>query len=470
MRNSGCGWLRLSKSWDSLADANGQARRSLPLAPGSTSAEPPHSAGLRGPGRVRGKASGRERRKPPSDPSPEAGAGSAKRPAWALARYVFAATLVRSADGGAVVAVVLLAQASGKPGWLAGLLGAAITAPHLLGPFIARRLDTAADGRKIIALSAAVHGVLLGAAALLLPAGPAVWPAVLLFVSGVFGPMLTGGISSRLPAIAGPSPRSQRRAQSWDVASYGLSGTLGPAAVAWIAAGSSALTAALVLAGMAVFGAAAVLALPRQEPAGRAGEVPSPCRTLRLIRRHGPLRRTLVLTMTVAFSVAALPIYAVAVAPALGGATAAGVLVAAYGVGNLLGSAVLMIRPLRGNADSLMGSLSALVAASLLLVLAMPALPASIAAFCLAGVGNALFFAATLAARSEFAPPGARSQIFIWVGALKIAAGSAGTAVAGLAVSAAAWAPLLLAMVLTAVASGGSAVGRSRSKGAGPRA
>lgn len=155
---------------------------------------------------------------------------------WALTRYVFAATLVRSADGGAVVAIVLLAHAAGHPGWVAGLLGAAITAPHLLGPFIARRLDTAQDGRKVIALSALAHGALLGAACLLLPVTWAVVPAVLLIVSGLFGPMLTGGVSSRLPSIAGPSQRSQRRAQSWDVASYGISGTLGPAVVASIAA------------------------------------------------------------------------------------------------------------------------------------------------------------------------------------------------------------------------------------------
>ena len=139
----------------------------------------------------------------------------------ALARYVFAATLVRSADGGAVVAIVLLAHACGMPGWLAGILGASITAPHMLGPFIARRLDTARDGRKVIACSAVLHGVLLGAAALLLPVAWPIWPAMLLFVSGIFGPMLTGGISSRLPSIAGPGQRSQRRAQSWDVASYG---------------------------------------------------------------------------------------------------------------------------------------------------------------------------------------------------------------------------------------------------------
>lgn len=122
----------------------------------------------------------------------------------ALARYVFTATLVRSADGGAVVAIVLLAHACGMPGWLAGLLGASITAPHLLGPFIARQMDTARDGRKVIAFSAVLHGVLLGTAALLMPVAWAVWPAILLFVSRIFGPMLTGGISSRLPSIACP--------------------------------------------------------------------------------------------------------------------------------------------------------------------------------------------------------------------------------------------------------------------------
>jgi hypothetical protein len=274
--------------------------------------------------------------------------------------------------------------------------------------------------------------------------------------------MLTGGISSRLPSIAGPGKRDQRRAQSWDVASYGISGTLGPAAVAWIAATSDALTAPLVLAGAAVLGAGAVLVLPRQKPHDQAVGVPSPGRTLRHMTRHGPLRRTLGLTVTVAFSVAALPIYAVAIAPALGGASTAGLLVAAYGVGNLLGSAGLMVRPLRGDADRLMSSLAVLVAAALILVILAPFLGASLVAFCLAGVANALFFAATLAARSEYAPIASRGQIFIWVGALKIAAGSAGTAVAGATTSPAAWAPLVLAVALTALATTTSIVDRRR--------
>nr|WP_211877230.1 hypothetical protein [Pseudarthrobacter albicanus] len=98
--------------------------------------------------------------------------------------------------------------------------------------------------------------------------------------------------------------------------------------------------------------------------------------------------------MAVAFSVAALPIYAVATAPAFGGAAAAGTLVAAYGIGNLLGSAGLMVRPLRRDADPLMSSLAALVAATLLLVMLTPTLPTSLIAFCLAGVVLQLLSAA----------------------------------------------------------------------------
>lgn len=388
--------------------------------------------------------------------------GAPARPVLGLARYVFAATLVRSADGGAVVAIVLLAQASGMSGWESGLLAASITAPHLLGPFVARYLDTARDGRKLIAVSAALHGVLLGAAAVLMTTAGALWPALLLLVSGAFGPMLTGGISSRLPAIAGASQHSQRRAQGWDVASYGLGGTLGPAAVAWIAAASDALTATLALSGAAVLGATAVLVLPRQAPPTNVHEVSTPGQVLKLMWTHGPLRRTLGLTIVVAFAVAALPIYAVVAAPSLGGATVAGTLVAGYGVGTLLGSAALMVRPLRRDADALLGTLAALVGAALVLVIFVPTFAGSLVAFGLAGLANAMFFGATLAARSEYAPVQSRGQVFVWVGALKIAAGSAGTAVAGTAAAADAAAPLILAVALIAVSTAVSLLDRAR--------
>ena len=81
-----------------------------------------------------------------------------------------------------------------------------------------------------------------------------------------------------------------------------------------------------------------------------------------------------------------------------------------------------------------------------------------------AGILNSYFFAATLAARSEYAPPEARGQVFVWVGALKITAGSAGTALAGAVVSHATQLPLFLAVAAILAAVGASVLDRGRER------
>ncbi|MFJ6535056.1 MFS transporter [Paenarthrobacter sp. NPDC091711] len=374
-----------------------------------------------------------------------------------LARYVVAATLARSADGGAVVAIVLLATTSGSSGWLAGILGACITAPHLFGPLVARRLDTAADGRTVIAWACVFHGATLAAAVLLFPVTPPLVPGLILIASGLVGPLLTGGISSRLTAIAGPERISQRRAQGWDVASYGIGGTIGPSLVAAVSAWANPAAAALILAASTFVAAALIRLLPYARPASAAADVPRPGRTLLMMISTGPLRRTLYMTVVVALAVAALPITAVASTGELGVApAAAGLLTAAYGLGGLLGSAGVMIRPLKTDADPLITWLAATVGIALGGAALAGTFPTAVAAFACAGVLNSYFFAATLAARSEYAPPAARGQVFVWIGALKITAGSAGTALAGALIAPATRMPLFLAsglIVLAVVAS-----------------
>ena len=382
-----------------------------------------------------------------------------------LARYVFAATLARSADGGAVVAIVLLVTTSGAPGWLAGILGACITAPHLFGPFIARCLDTARDGRTVIALACMAHGVTLAAAVLLYPVTPPIVPGLLLVASGLVGPLLTGGISSRLAAIAGRDRTSQRRAQGWDVATYGIGGTIGPSLVAAVSAWANPAVAALILAGSTFVAAAVIRLLPYSPPASDPSEIPRPGRTLLMLVSSGPLRRTLYLTVVIALSVAALPITAVAstgelhVAPA-----AAGALTAAYGLGGLAGSAGVMIRPMRTDADPLMTWLAAAVGFALCGAAFAGVFPVAVAAYSFAGVLNSYFFAATLAARSEYAPAVARGQVFVWIGALKITAGSAGTALAGAIVAPVTHLPLFLATGLITVVVVTSVIDRRRDR------
>ncbi|MCX4706601.1 MFS transporter [Streptomyces sp. NBC_01352] len=351
-----------------------------------------------------------------------------------LVRYVVAAALARTADGGAVVAVILLVTSSGGSGTLAGALGACVTAPHLLGPFVARPLDLARDGRKVIASACLLYAAVLATGVLTYARVPALVTALLLAVAGTCGPLLTGGISSRLPAIVGPETRTQRRAQGWDVATYGIGGTVGPSLVAALSGWASPSAAALALAGGAGVAAGGVLLLP-YAPAAHGGDraaILKPGPTLALMARTGQLRRTVYLTMIVALGVAALPITAVHMTKVMGIDTStAAVLTAAYGLGNLAGSAVVMVVPLTGDPDRLMRRLALGVVVGLGVVAASHAFPLSVAAYGLTGVLNALFFAATLAARTEYAPAGVRAQVFMWVAALKITSGSAGTALAG---------------------------------------
>ncbi|MEU1476713.1 hypothetical protein [Streptomyces sp. NPDC005760] len=124
----------------------------------------------------------------------------------------------------------------------------------------------------------------------------------------------------------------------------------------------------------------------------------------------------------------------------------AAVLTAAYGLGGLAGSLGVMARPLTGSPDRLQPRLAVVVAAGLMAAAVSPTFGSAVAAYALTGVVNAYFFAATLAARTEYAPPEARGQVFIWVAALKITSASAGTALAGALAGANARLPLFLAL------------------------
>lgn len=166
----------------------------------------------------------------------------------------------------------------------------------------------------------------------------------------------------------------------------------------------------------------------------------------------GRLRRTLYLTIIVALAVAVLPITAVSSTAHLpAAATAAGFLTAAYGAGNLAGAAGVMVRPARGEADHLMTRLALVVAAGLIAALLAPNIWVAAACYTACGISNACFFAATLAARTEYSPVHARGQIFVWVGALKITAGAAGTALAGTAIGGWPRLPLVLAAGITVI-------------------
>src|SRR4051812_20479155 len=136
-----------------------------------------------------------------------------------MVAYILAATLVRAADGGAAVGFVLLAGPR-----TGGLLAAALTAPHLLGPLVARRLDAARDGRLLLGAAYALYGAAVATATLLVHRAPVIVAGALVAVAGTCGPLLTGGLSSRLAGVA-PDPR---RGEGWDAVTYGIGGGARP--------------------------------------------------------------------------------------------------------------------------------------------------------------------------------------------------------------------------------------------------
>ena len=366
-----------------------------------------------------------------------------------LVRYACAAMLARIADGGGVLAVILLCQSSEQYYTVTGWMAACITLPHMLGPFIARRIDTASDGRRVIAMACLAYAFITGIMTVTFGHVPLLLTALLLIAAGLCGPLLTGGISAFLPAMAGPDQRSQRRAQGLDVATYGFGSTLGPSAVAAISAWASPSAAFYLLAVGTVFAAFFIMRLPVSPVthSGKPTEVAGAITTMSMMIRHTPLCRTLYLTMAVAFAVAVLPVVAVSMADVLGvPAATAAFLTVAYGAGNLAGSVCLMVIPLRGEPDRLMLSSGGLIVAGLLSILVVSSFLPVFFCFFITGVLNAAFFAATLAARSEYSPPSCRGQVFVWVGAMKITAGSLGTAAAGQLMMLGAYAPLVLSL------------------------
>jgi hypothetical protein len=346
-----------------------------------------------------------------------------------LRRYAVAATLARVGDGGAGVGIVLLAvsRMGGRGALVGGLLVAALMVPHVCGAWLGRVVDCAHDVRRPLAAGCAVYAIALAVAVGLLAAGWP-WPAgAALLVAGLCGPLLTGGISSLVAGLGG----SPERALGIDVITYAVAGSVGPAAVAGIAAALSPQAGLWGVAVLIMLAAVLIRLLPvvprpaklPETPAGRGGGV------LLTVR---PLRRVTLTTLAAAATGGAVGVAAVLLAVDLSGDGSRGAwLICALGVGNLVGSLAVLARPLRGDAVRRSLGLAAALGAAYLLVAAAPSYPTAVAAFALVGLLTAPWVTATLDARDEYAPPGRRGQVFVALAGWKIAAASAGSAIMG---------------------------------------
>ena len=380
-----------------------------------------------------------------------------------IAHYAGAAVLVRTADEGARVALVLLALERGGGALAGGLLVAALLVPHVVAAgVVGAWADRSARPQRIVALAAGGFGVALGVAALTVGRLPTALVLGVLVAGGCCGPALLGALSSRLPALV--PARALPRAFGVDALTYDVAGMVGPAVAGVVAGRVSAAPATGVLAVAAIGGAVVVARLP----GGRdRGEPVEPDRTrprlrdgVRTVWRERPLTLVTAATSVGQLGFGALPVVVAVAAARRGEPSLAGLLLAALTAGGLVGSLLWTWRPAapRYAPRVVMAALLAtgLPVAAASTTASTPALAVLLAA---SGLGNGPLIGGLLLARQRFAPQAVRTQVFTLGAGIKTSATAAGSALGGLLTTWPTATQLLLVAACPCLAAVGGAAG-----------
>ncbi|ARE77910.1 hypothetical protein B6R96_31460 [Streptomyces sp. Sge12] len=369
-------------------------------------------------------------------------------------RYLAAALAARTASEGMGMAVVLLAlERTGSAAHGAFVLTAWL-APHVLAAPLAGAAAARSRRPRLFHVGA-LAGFAAAVAALTALLGRAPVPLALAVavLGGSCGPMVTGGLSSLVTGLVAAGP-GRDRAYGWDAATYNAAAVTAPAAVGLVTALGSAGPAMAVLAASGALAAVLAATLPYGDQG--AGPAPDAPRAglgagLAALWRVRELRAVTSATTLAFVGIGSLTTVSVLLATELGSPGGGGVLMTAFAVGALGGSLTLgritSVEPGRLVRWALAGTGAALAAAVL-----APSLAVTAALFAVAGVCDGPLLTATLRIRSEYAPDGARTQVFTLGAGLKLTAASAGAALVGIAADAPAAALLtgIAALLLTA--------------------
>lgn len=370
-----------------------------------------------------------------------------------LTRYLVVAVLIRAVNDGATVGLALLALAQ-RPE-LAGILVAALVAPHLLGPWLGRILSWP-DSRRILAAAFTLYGVGVGAAAFVLDSGPVGVTVLLVALAGCAGPMFGGGLTSRLPS------GEASRARALDSATWGIATVAGPGLAAVTSLAIDPGAAVLVMAAGALLAAGMVLTLPPgPEPADRAV---STWACLSHAARTKPLRGTLTAVGLTGLGLGAVPVATPLLSVELGVPSGGGgLLIAAYGLGSLAGSLGVAARPVSGSPVRTAAYCLHAMALAIGLAAVVPSFGLALAGFAGLGVANGMFLTAVLAVCRSYAPVGGHTEILVLSTSVRVTGAAVAGVWSGLAIPAGAR-TILAAAGLSLLAAGVSAYQGARSR------
>ncbi|GGT45491.1 MFS transporter [Streptomyces purpureus] len=345
------------------------------------------------------------------------------------AARLLAGTLVgRLPNATAPIAIVLFTRAEGGSYSLAGGLAAAYGVANAIGqPLLGRAVDL--YGQPRVQLPAAVVSALGAVLLAVVGVQPLALAYLAVVVAGLFTPPLEGGLRALWPGVLGREDRVHR-AYAMDAIAQEVMFTVGPLLVTLLVALHSPAAALLVVNAVGVLGALSVVL---SAPSRAWRSAPREAHWLGALRSPG-LLALLGSFFFVGLALGSITVAAVAYADDHGQDSVYGWLMAALGLGALVGGALYGARQWAGAPERRLRVITALLALGYLPLLLTPGVPAMTALSALAGVFLAPALACAFIVVDRHAPRGTVTEAFSWLVTTFGVGAAVGTAAAGPAV------------------------------------
>ncbi|KKD04396.1 MFS transporter [Streptomyces sp. WM6386] len=335
-------------------------------------------------------------------------------------------TLVgRLPNATAAIAIVLFVRAEGGSYSLAGAFAAVYGVANAVGqPVLGRLVDL--HGQPRVQLPAAIASALAMAAFAFIGPDRLAAACVAVAVAGLFTPPLEGGLRALWPSVLRKEGQVHT-AYAMDAVAQEVMFTLGPLLVTVCTSLWSARAALLVLNVIGVLGALSVV-VSRPSRAWRSA--PREAHWLGALRSPG-LLALLGAFLFVGIALGSITVASVPYADDHGGDVVYGWLMAAIGLGALVGGTVYGARQWTGEPARRLQVLVALLAVCYLPLLLMPGAVAMVLLTVVAGVFLAPAIACAFVLVDHHAPRGTVTEAFSWLVTTFTVGASVGTGVAG---------------------------------------
>ncbi|MFD9317451.1 MFS transporter [Streptomyces sp. NPDC060053] len=341
------------------------------------------------------------------------------------ARLLTGTLVGRLPNATAAIAIVLFVRAEGGTYSLAGALAAVYGVANAVGqPLLGRLVDV--HGQPRIQLPAALVSALAMAAFAFVGTDPLSLAYTTVAAAGLFTPPLEGGLRALWPAVLRREDQVHT-AYAMDAVAQEVMFTVGPLLVTLCVSVWSAQGALLLLNAVGVVGALSVVVSP---PSRAWRSAPRAAHWLGALRSPG-LLALLGAFLFIGVALGSITVASVPYADDHGGDVVYGWLMAALGLGALVGGVVYGARQWAGPPERRLRGLVALLAVCYLPLTLMPGAVAMVALTALAGVFLAPAIACAFVIVDRHAPRGTVTEAFSWLVTTFTVGASVGTGLAG---------------------------------------